>query len=101
MTPHASLLGTKPSANAQNVSTVCVLCSHNCGLKVDVQDNVITAVRGDPDNPNTKGYTCNKARAIPNYVQHRQRVTHPCASVPTVCSSRSAGIRRSRKSPNA
>lgn len=77
MTPHASLFGTKPSANAQDVATVCVLCSHNCGLKVDVQDNVITAVRGDPDNPNTKGYTCNKARAIPNYVQHRQRVTQP------------------------
>lgn len=66
-----------PPANAVNVPTVCVLCSHNCGLRVNVEDNRITAVRGDTDNPNTRGYTCNKARAIPNYVQHGQRLSQP------------------------
>jgi len=68
---------SQPPANAQDVPTVCVLCSHNCGLRVDIADNQITAVRGDADNPNTRGYTCNKARAIPNYVRHGQRLTQP------------------------
>jgi len=67
----------RPSPNAVNVPTVCVLCSHNCGLRIDVKDNTITAIRGDESNPNTAGYTCNKARAIPNYVRHAQRVAHP------------------------
>ncbi len=71
-----------PPADAKDVATVCVLCSHNCGLRVDVSDNQITAVRGDPDNPNTRGYTCNKARAIPNYVQHGQRLTQPLRKRP-------------------
>ena len=77
--PHAA---PAPAANATNLPTVCVLCSHNCGLRVDVEENRITAVRGDPDNPNTHGYTCNKARAIPNYVQHGQRLTQPLRKRP-------------------
>ena len=75
--PHVS-----PPANAKGVPTACVLCSHNCGVHVDVEDNRITAVRGDPDNPNTRGYTCNKARAIPNYVEHGQRLTQPLRKRP-------------------
>lgn len=66
-----------PPPNADDVATLCVLCSHNCGLRVDVKDNTIVAIRGDETNPNTAGYTCNKARAIPHYVQHAQRVEHP------------------------
>ena len=34
-------------ANAQNLPTACSLCSHNCGLRVDVEDNKIVAVRAD------------------------------------------------------
>ncbi len=62
--------------------TVCVLCSHNCGLRVDVANNRITEVRADPDNPITRGYVCNKAFSIPHYVEHAQRVTHPLVRTP-------------------
>jgi anaerobic selenocysteine-containing dehydrogenase len=68
--------------DAVDVPTVCVLCSHTCSLRVDVKDNAIVAVRGDETNPNTRGYTCNKARAIPNYVRHAQRVEHPLKRKP-------------------
>ena len=51
-------------ANAQNLPTACSLCSHNCGLRVDVEDNKIVAVRADDAHPSTKGYSCNKAYAI-------------------------------------
>ncbi len=57
--------------------TVCVLCSHNCGLRVDVEDGRIAAVRGDEANPITHGYVCNKAFSIARYVDHGQRVQHP------------------------
>jgi anaerobic selenocysteine-containing dehydrogenase len=62
---------------ARDLPTVCVLCSHNCGLRVDVDDGRITAVRGDERSPITAGYVCNKAFSIDRYVEHGQRVTHP------------------------
>ena len=58
-------------------ATVCVLCSHNCGIRVDVRDGRIVAVRGDETNPITKGYVCNKAFSVAHYVEHGDRVRHP------------------------
>lgn len=65
------------SDNATDLPTVCVLCSHNCGLRVDVDHGRIVAVRGDETNPITKGYVCNKAFSIAHYVEHGDRVRHP------------------------
>lgn len=64
-------------ANADNLPTACALCSHNCGLRVDVRDNRIVDVRGDETHPSSKGYTCNKGYAIAGYVNHANRVEHP------------------------
>jgi anaerobic selenocysteine-containing dehydrogenase len=58
-------------------TNVCVLCSQNCGLELDVQDNRIVKVRADPTNPLTEGYTCNKAYRVAHYAQHRQRLEEP------------------------
>lgn len=69
-------------ANADNLATACSLCSHNCGLRVDVKDNVIVEVRADDSHPATQGYSCNKAYAIAHYVGHKQRVTHPLKKQP-------------------
>src|SRR5262245_25736118 len=63
--------------DVENAPTVCVLCSHNCGLRVDVKDGHIVEVRGDESSPITQGYVCNKAFSIQNYVEHAQRVQHP------------------------
>jgi anaerobic selenocysteine-containing dehydrogenase len=63
--------------NASNLPTACALCSHNCGLRVDVKDNRIVDVRGDESHPSSKGYTCNKGYAIAQYVEHAQRVQQP------------------------
>ena len=60
-----------------DLSTACVLCSHNCGLKVDIKDNHIEGVRADDTNPATTGYSCNKAYSIAHYVEHKQRLEHP------------------------
>jgi anaerobic selenocysteine-containing dehydrogenase len=76
-TVDASISRTPLSLDADDLPTVCVLCSHNCGLRVDVRGGRIHAIRGDESNPITKGYICNKAMGIPFYVSHGQRVEHP------------------------
>ncbi|MBI3769200.1 MAG: molybdopterin-dependent oxidoreductase [Deltaproteobacteria bacterium] len=63
--------------NATDLPTVCVLCSHNCGIRVDVKDGRIVEIRGDETNPITKGYVCNKAFGIAHYVEHGDRVPYP------------------------
>lgn len=68
---------TSPSADGTDLPTICVLCSHNCGIRVDVKDGRITEIRGDETNPITKGYLCNKAFSIQHYVEHGDRVPYP------------------------
>lgn len=63
--------------HAEEQSTVCVLCSHNCGIRVDVEDGAISKIRPDERNPITEGYSCNKAFSVHHYARHGQRVTEP------------------------
>jgi anaerobic selenocysteine-containing dehydrogenase len=72
-----SISKTPLPMDAENLATVCVLCSHNCGLRVDVADGRITAIRADESSPITKGYICNKGFSIQHYIEHVQRVEHP------------------------
>jgi anaerobic selenocysteine-containing dehydrogenase len=76
-TVDSSISRTPLPLDATDLATVCVLCSHNCGLRVDVKDGHITDVRADESNPITEGYVCNKAFSIQHYVEHAQRVQHP------------------------
>lgn len=57
--------------------TACNLCYVNCGLEVLIENDRITKVRGDRDNPKSQGYLCNKAARIPFYAHHRDRLTTP------------------------
>ena len=57
--------------------TACNLCYVNCGLEVLVEDDRISKVRGDRDNPKSQGYLCNKATRVPFYAHHRDRLTSP------------------------
>src|SRR5438128_8368855 len=77
-----AMTDTAIAQNATDLPTVCVLCSHNCGVRVDVADGRIVAVRGDETNPITKGYVCNKAFAISHYVEHGDRIRHPMRRTP-------------------
>jgi len=72
-----SISRTPLPLDANDLPTVCVLCSHNCGIRVDVAGGKIVAIRADETNPITTGYICNKGFAIHNYVDHAQRVQHP------------------------
>jgi len=72
-----SVSRTPLALDASGLPTVCVLCSHNCGLRVDVEGGRIREVRADEENAISHGYVCNKAFSVPRYVEHAQRTRHP------------------------
>ena len=57
--------------------TGCVLCAQNCGLLVKIVDNRIVKVKGDNENPRSRGYLCRKGANIANYQHHDDRLTTP------------------------
>ena len=88
-------------ATTQNLPTICVLCSYNCGLLVDVEDGRITALRPDQSSLSA-GYICSKASSIPWTINHSQRVEHPLAPPQeTEALTALLGTKQSRRSPRS
>ena len=58
-------------------NTYCRLCDGACGLVVDLDDNRVSGVRGDPSDPVSEGYSCEVADASVQAVSHPNRVTRP------------------------
>jgi anaerobic selenocysteine-containing dehydrogenase len=65
----------------KELTTVRAACPHDCpdtcGMLVDVDDGKAVAVRGDPDNPVTRGWLCAKVRPYLDHVYHPGRLLHP------------------------
>lgn len=55
--------------------TFCRFCHANCAMLVDVDNGKVTAVRGDPDDPEYGGYTCLKGRELPDSHNAAHRLT--------------------------
>ncbi len=52
----------------------CRFCHVFCGVEVDVVDGRAVALRGDPDNEASRGYTCMKGRAELERLYHPDRL---------------------------
>ena len=52
-------------------------CPDTCGMLVDVADGKAVAVRGDPENPITRGWLCAKVRPYLDHVYHPGRLLYP------------------------
>jgi len=63
-------------------SAACCMCGNSCGIEVLVEDDHIVKVRGDKNNPASKGYVCNKAQYNPHYQHNDQRVLSPLRRKP-------------------
>lgn len=63
--------------------SVCPLdCPDTCSLSVEVEDGVITRVRGSDANPYTAGVICNKvARSYVDFVHGERRLRYPLRRV--------------------
>jgi anaerobic selenocysteine-containing dehydrogenase len=64
------------------VTSMCRLCLAYCGVRVEVVDGRATKVTGDPDNPLSKGFTCAKARALPQQLSSPHRLLRSVARGP-------------------
>jgi len=55
----------------------CNLCEAMCGLRIEVEGERIVSLRGDPDDPFSKGYVCPKATALEDVHVDPDRQKHP------------------------
>jgi anaerobic selenocysteine-containing dehydrogenase len=50
-------------------------CPDTCGLLAGIEDGRIVTVKGDPDDPFTAGFICQKAGHYPEQVHSPKRIT--------------------------
>lgn len=55
----------------------CHLCEAICGLNIHITDGEITAIKGDPDDPLSKGHICPKAVALQDIHNDPERLRQP------------------------
>lgn len=55
----------------------CNLCEAICGLEIQVEDGAITSIRGDADDPFSRGHICPKAVALQDIYNDPDRLEHP------------------------
>jgi anaerobic selenocysteine-containing dehydrogenase len=53
-----------------------------CGMLVDVEGDAVTGVRGDPDNPDSRGFLCIRGHASREIIGNPRRVLHPLRRSP-------------------
>jgi anaerobic selenocysteine-containing dehydrogenase len=54
-----------------------MLCEAVCGITVEVDGRSVGGVRGDPDDPFSRGHICPKAAAIPDVQDDPDRIREP------------------------
>jgi anaerobic selenocysteine-containing dehydrogenase len=59
------------------VHRVCPFCEATCGLAVEVEGNSMVSVRGDKDDPFSRGYICPKAYGLKELHEDRERLRAP------------------------
>ena len=72
-------------ADTYPLRTVRAVCPHDCpdtcGMLVAVRDNVAVSLRGDPDQPFTRGFLCTKVSRYLERTYHPERLKTPLLRV--------------------
>ena len=61
----------------KRVKSICPYCGVGCTLVLQVRDNKVIGVTGDPDGPANEGRTCVKGRFGMRFINHPDRLTAP------------------------
>lgn len=64
-------------ATTREVRSYCRICAAACGIIVTVDGEHVQRVRGDPTHPVSRGYTCPKGRALPDWHHAGNRLDQP------------------------
>lgn len=60
---------------------VCNLCEAICGLRLTLEDGVVTGIRGNPDDPLSRGYVCPKGVSLADVYADPDRLRRPVRRV--------------------
>ena len=60
----------------------CNLCEAICGIEISVQDDQRLGIRGDKDDPFSRGYICPKAVALQDLHYDKDRLKYPVRRTP-------------------
>jgi anaerobic selenocysteine-containing dehydrogenase len=68
---------TSSPDDTRSVFRACPLCEATCGITVQVADGRATAIRGDADDPLSRGYLCPKAHGLIGLQEDPDRLRRP------------------------
>lgn len=68
-------------ASATRHFRTCPLCEATCGLQVEIEDGVVSRIRGDRDDVFSRGYLCPKGSSLKALQDDRDRVRTPLVKV--------------------
>ena len=77
---HADLISVTPPTSARRtIRTMCPMNCHPtlCGMLVDVEDGRLVDVRGDRDNPDSRGFLCVRGHAAREIIDNPKRLLTP------------------------
>jgi anaerobic selenocysteine-containing dehydrogenase len=67
----------------RSVHRVCPFCEATCGLKIQVEGESIVSVRGDEQDPFSRGFICPKAHGLKELTHDPDRLRRPLRRTPT------------------
>ncbi len=70
------------SLTARHHFRACNLCEAICGLEIVTQGGVVQSIRGDRDDPLSRGFICPKAVALQDVHDDPDRLKHPLRRTP-------------------
>ena len=68
---------TTSPASCRTVHRVCPFCEATCGLAVETEGDRIVSVRGDRDDPFSRGFICPKAHGLKELHHDPERLRRP------------------------
>ncbi|KUI15857.1 formate dehydrogenase [Mycobacterium lehmannii] len=66
---------------SETVYTFCRICLASCGLEVTVEDNRVTKIAADKQNPHSWQDFCAKGRTAHRLIEHPRRILNPMRRV--------------------
>jgi anaerobic selenocysteine-containing dehydrogenase len=65
------------SNSTRKIYRACNLCEAICGLEIEINDTEILSIRGDHDDPFSRGHICPKAVALKDIHEDENRLRYP------------------------
>ncbi len=65
------------------VSRVCPFCEATCGVRIEAEGDKIVSVRGDRDDPFSRGFICPKAYGLKEIYEDPERLRRPLKRTPS------------------